>query len=908
MKRFISAAAALVALAAFAFEDEPDELNWNTLGGSFPGFRHFAAYCENNPGFKERLLAEKPLDCLDERLDTVWISAEAFTDAKIRQWEIREEHGETCLVGPGAHNGSMVRIGVEIPESGYYRPWVRYWHETNAVSAFGMTLTDGREADNPDASFTHVQDAYSWLFDWAEHARRGDPMPNHMNEPSGFVWEAAPTVWIKKGRKALSLYCTISGGPFAARVVNAVVFTREPLAEPVRPEGDGPVYAGKSAPAPSTLKLRDIWERRPIVVGGSERLRPLWREWKKAYIGHLTDTNALDGVEEKRMARTVYFDEEWNMIGTPQQVADGKKAFRNEIDAIEKAIADGGNVYKVKYECETFESDVKGEHGWNVEGGGNASGGAMLGCGYWKGECNARRDFGVPKSGTYNVWLRYGELPGYTAKFYFIVEDKAGGRLGELELGSDVEKNLRGGEPWVKLTLDLDAGETYVLRLLKNSGDKTSRHVDTALVTDDLEFVPQGIETIFRPIDKSRAVAVWRADPWKGHAMLTSPDPSDGLEKTRLEIREGNAETILLLVRNNTSATIDATPRIEGDAQNLLNWRVPAYTLSGFGWTPQPLLRREQFFVAPDETAGIWINVEGLEGFSDENISVSVGDQTFEIEVVRKEPYPADLPVPYVYGWSNPYNMVSCWELYKRLGINCIGDMLVPKSEADEYGIKLTLHLNDSWMDDSHIQYVIDRFKKMGYDYPDWTWSFMDEPPKEAVWDWVEMAMKMKEFDPEVRLWVNPGEADKESPGSVIDMLPYVSNFCPYINHFGMARYFQPYADELSGNGDSHFDIFMYYTTPCFAEKAPGAPNDLLGMWGMSIGLNLDGWAFFALHYGFPYSNSLWDEINNFIGDQCVNIYPGANLSAISTRNAEAIREAVRYWREAKLAQREKKE
>ena len=146
------------------------------------------------------------------------------------------------------------------------------------------------------------------------------------------------------------------------------------------------------------------------------------------------------------------------------------------------------------------------------------------------------------------------------------------------------------------------------------------------------------------------------------------------------------------------------------------------------------------------------------------------------------------------------------------------------------------------------------------------------------------------------------------SPGSVIDMLPYVSNFCPYMNHFGMARYFQPYADELSGNGDSHFDIFMYYTTPCFAEKAPGAPNDLLGMWGMSIGLNLDGWAFFALHYGFPYSNSLWDEINNFIGDQCVNIYPGANLSAISTRNAEAIREAVRYWREAKLAQRERKE
>jgi hypothetical protein len=38
-----------------------------------------------------------------------------------------------------------------------------------------------------------------------------------------------------------------------------------------------------------------------------------------------------------------------------------------------------------------------------------------------------------------------------------------------------------------------------------------------------------------------------------------------------------------------------------------------------------------------------------------------------------------------------------------------------------------------------------------------------------------------------------------------------------------------------------------------------------------------------------------------------VNIYPGAAYRTISTRNAEALREAVQRWREAKAAQAAKK-
>ena len=64
-----------------------------------------------------------------------------------------------------------------------------------------------------------------------------------------------------------------------------------------------------------------------------------------------------------------------------------------------------------------------------------------------------------------------------------------------------------------------------------------------------------------------------------------------------------------------------------------------------------------------------------------------------------------------------------------------------------------------------------------------------------------------------------------------------------------------------------------------------------------------DGWAFFAFAYGFTYCNSLWDEVNNFVNDQCVYIYPGAANRTILTRNAEAIREAAQRWRAAKSHQ-----
>ena len=38
-------ASAALAASAFAFNDEPDELNWDSLGGTLTGFRHLRGTC-----------------------------------------------------------------------------------------------------------------------------------------------------------------------------------------------------------------------------------------------------------------------------------------------------------------------------------------------------------------------------------------------------------------------------------------------------------------------------------------------------------------------------------------------------------------------------------------------------------------------------------------------------------------------------------------------------------------------------------------------------------------------------------------------------------------------------------------------------------------------------------------------
>ena len=139
-------------------------------------------------------------------------------------------------------------------------------------------------------------------------------------------------------------------------------------------------------------------------------------------------------------------------------------------------------------------------------------------------------------------------------------------------------------------------------------------------------------------------------------------------------------------------------------------------------------------------------------------------------------------------------------------------------------------------------------------------------------------------------------------------MTPFVNCYCPYYNHYltnGGGN--GAYNAQLHRQGGVNFNVLLSYSTPCFGEKAPSATLHMFELCDLSLRHGWDGWAFFAFAYGFTQSNSLWDEVNNMLPDQAVNIYPGAAYRTISTRNAEALREAVQRWREAKAAQAAKK-
>ena len=116
MKKLIFFLTAYVALAAGAVEDEPDELNWDTLGGTITGFSHFRDYCRANPDFRRKIIAEKPVVNVAAKPVNVNITAADFSNACVRQWGERDIDGVRCLILQSGHNGLMIRSNKNVAE------------------------------------------------------------------------------------------------------------------------------------------------------------------------------------------------------------------------------------------------------------------------------------------------------------------------------------------------------------------------------------------------------------------------------------------------------------------------------------------------------------------------------------------------------------------------------------------------------------------------------------------------------------------------------------------------------------------------------------------------------------------------------------------------------------------------
>lgn len=888
------------AFALFAIEDEPEELNWDIFGGSETGFDHFVKYCAENPEFKKKLLAEKALDPLEEKAETIWITPEAFDKSPVKSWGLGRAGGETVITtGPG-HLSGISRIGVDIPKTGRYRIWVKYWHEQGTSASFTLSIEDGFMADEPDPWRACIEDKMSWTFDWCEHARKQNPLPTHQDEPTGFIWESKAPVLLEKGRVALSVGGMIHGGPFASRCIAAIVLTRNPLGQPERPDGAGPIITGTTRFNRKSQEIRELWKRRPMIAEGSGYLKPYWRVWRKQFLADLLD-GKMTGFEAKRMLTHVYFDETSNLLGTPAQVRDEKLNMRKLLKSMEL------RHWTRKAEGEDFRLD---DEGWTYEDDSEASGGKILQGSWDDEEANAYAEFEAPSNGMYTVWIRYHEIPGYSAPFEMFIDDKEGDAIvrrtfctGEKPKGKDGEQ--KSGYRWANTPVELPGGP-FTVTLSKNSEGLTSRKIDSVIVTDDKKYVPTGVGMVVAPLDRKKPFTVWvHQSPWIGYDRLSTPGERDNLDPIDVVLREGEAQTILLLVRNNSMKIKEATPVIKHDPLGMIQWRVPAFMQTGwYGWQPVPLLERDNLFVPGCETAGLWLTIHGKKGFKDEEkLKISVGGQNFEMRLIKLPPYDPYTPVPYVFGWASPMPRRMCWDMFKSHGINVIGDMLVDKKVAVDYGVRLTVHLNDADVSWDHVKWMTSRFEKAGYSKSDWAWSFMDEPGDKYVDGWVECAKTLKDLDPNIQIWVNPGEWEGCSPKAALKMTPYADVYCPYGNHIWSGGVGNPdYYKQLMREPDSgvDFKILLSYTTPCFAEKAANSPMDFFWLKGFTEGANLDGFAFFALCHAFTYSNSIWDEIDTYMPDQCVNYYPGVYNRIIATRNLEAIREAVQQWRGTK--------
>jgi len=910
---FIGVICVLNSFQAFSFDDEPNELNWDRLGGSQAAFAHFCDYVEANADFASQLLTQTPSNpttALPKQVASVWISSEAFAKRLGDGWSLETVADRRVATYPAGHGGGTTRVKISIPKSGFYRVWTEYYHEQGTVASFVLRVERPETADLVLSGQTIVQDVFAWKFDWAEMGRQNDPLPNRKEEPTGFIWESSPTLWLEKGERTVSISGTICDGPFAPRRVASIVLTEEPIAPPyelVKSTNDSqqnevdksakdnsPIQVRFDSPGEEARSVAEIWARRPVVGELNDELVELWNEWRESFFDDLANYR-VPGIEGRRLASLVAFDPTSNLIGTPRQIRDEKERTRSFLESFPK---------------EAFLRKIEGEEfsvleGWTVERSSDASAGQFLVASYGDGLARAAYEFDVPKEGVYSFWSRYLELPGYLSEFKLRIEG-ADERAEEIVFCADEAENKRSpGFRWLERRVELPKGRVK-LTLSKEFGPGlTYRRYDALIVTDAKNWRPEGQGEIVAPNLSNGNLVLWRADPWSGFSRFSAPRRSDVFnddsEPICVDLPFGAVRSESILARNEGKTPRTVCPKILGDDEDLSSWRLQAFVYSPqFGWTPQPLLERSSITIPPGETVGIWLTFDGDRISGEESITLQLDDQVVRFNVVRKGDL-RDAPIPLVGGWNPPYELVSCWETFKKLGLNVVNDVVIPADEAKKYGIRLILRLNDADVSQEHVDAVQSLFRENGYSYADWAWSLMDEPGAGASERWVELAKRLRASAPNVQIWCNPGELWGAPPESNLKMLPFVDRYCPYADHYGQnGGGNKEYLRELTGEGRK-FALRLTYTTPCFAEKAPGAPFDMFAPQETSTRFGLDGWMFYALLGRYEYCNSVWDETNAYSGDQAINLYPGASYRTISTRNAEAIRAAVDSWRSERI-------
>jgi hypothetical protein len=859
-----------------AMNDEPDELSWENFSLNPNVFAHFRKY------WAKQALPGASMENCPATFPAISLSPQDFKDNP-GSWQIHQQEKMDFLQAHYGHGYTAARAKLCISEPGTYRVWVKYYKHKGYFASFALSILPSELLRYQDQVVTSSQGQYySYNFDWKEHSpKRPTPLPVNPGERNEFIWESGDLVDLSPGEYAIELSTLVHGGPFTFRKIAKIVLCADPLLE--NPESIS--ENGEYPACDPTKQAWNAWNQRPGSLPWealSEAQRNYYLEWRRQFLQKLCENP--EGIAEQRLAAKVYFDEQVNLIGTPQEVADEKKAMASLLEVPHPDFA------------EFIEAeDMQISKGWEIKDMSDASGKILM-AGYADGLAEANSNLELPKAGTYYVWVRYHLYHKYFNIFDLSFSDSEGKTLAKLNYGQPEDRFSRRDNlfTWECHPAELPAGKLLLL-LRKNvgKGPYTYRRVDKIFITDTSALHP---DTFWAPLS-DKPLTLWQSrDPWDGFVRSSAPQADDIIEPSSvsLVIPEGDAASLLFHLRNDGRETISLTPRVSGTAS--VQIRLVAYLNTAlYKWTPAILLERQRIFLPPHQNTSLWITIptQGTLAQGQHSAKIELGERNvdFKIQVIPATP---KRPVPIVGGWCKPLQRSSCWELFRDIGVNLIFNTVVSQEEMQQYGIK-HFALSVPHQEENMVKQVA-LLKNLGLKTEDWSYIMVDEPTKGNVDKWLSLAQTLRKVAPEVQIWCNPGEIQSSTADVVRQMREYIDVFCPYINHFnaGVSKDQEYREKELPEIGK----VKLLYTTPCFNEKAPNSPKEILSLGQNATKYSRDGWSLFSLFCSYTYSNSIWDEMHPYDSCQAVSYYPGAYGRTLSTRNMEAVREAIQRYRQ----------
>ena len=257
----------------------------------------------------------------------------------------------------------------------------------------------------------------------------------------------------------------------------------------------------------------------------------------------------------------------------------------------------------------------------------------------------------------------------------------------------------------------------------------------------------------------------------------------------------------------------------------------------------------------------------------------------------------ADIPHPWIDPWH--YNHMwreSCFEAYRDLGWNMLHYVEVPKATTDRYGIRMMNFVPFDYHEGAftveHLRDVAQReLEVFGRGPRDYCIRISDEPGRAEIPKWNERARIIREALPETSIWYNSAfcptnKADFAELKEFLSTWDIVCSFCGVF--LWDRKKLEPVLEDYKSIGKLKLVYNTFDTGNC--DNYLDTPMQMFHLASIAKREGRDGWAPHNLGHGWPYDDVYSTANTNYL-------YPGARGATLTTRGAEAVREASQRWR-----------